>query len=467
LNRLTNRPTQPSPEDGQARFERFNLSENPFPANPIVNQHSTDKRINGSVYEGQIRTKEYNQIADCFLKSPQSDPNHLRLGYIMDTSYIGRGNGKSAFLVNLQQDINKDYCMDISEGVNKCFAVYLTPEPGGRTKTFLSLVDLVFDSICDGGIIQTCLAILRLDAIRELGFENRISPAATEQEIIANLGSAEWYKNQSIDYSQIAHHMRSNAHLQKLSPDFPLLAEGNSLLSEPTGSSEYARHYYECLHKGKERLDFVFTHLVRLFQAAGFNGAYVLVDDFERVPSFQSARQKTDFALELRSCLFDGLTSNARIGFYNFLLVLHAGVPRLIRDAWDQSGMSNRAPIEPPVAAKHVIPFEKLSRRHAVLLLHKYLAEYRITSTDTNDLSPFNAGAVGRIGALSEYNAAKMLKMAYELLEKAAASGEQAMIDEAFVDAAKVEASVDSEAGIRGIQETSTVDLVRKAKDAD
>jgi hypothetical protein len=103
--------------------------------------------------------------------------------------------------------------------------------------------------------------------------------------------------------------------------------------------------HYEQLKRGAERLTFVFSHLVRLFQAADFNGAYLLVDDFERIPDFQSARQKRDFALELRSVLFDGLYLNARAGFFNFLLVLHAGVPRLISEAWQESGMETRSPI--------------------------------------------------------------------------------------------------------------------------
>jgi len=145
---------------------------------------------------------------------------------------------------------------------------------------------------------------------------------------------------------------------------------------------------------------------VLFFQAAGFNGAYVLVDDFERIPDFQSARQKRDFALELRSCLFDGLFTNAKIGFYNMILVLHAGVQRLIEEAWAASGMENRAPISPAIDSSHVVAFEKLSEQHASLLLQKYLAEYRITYSGDR-LSPFNDEAVRLIGEMSEYNASK------------------------------------------------------------
>ena len=65
----------------------------------------------------------------------------------MDTSYIGRGNGKSAFLVNLYNDINQDFGLDLSNNLNKCFAVLVSPELGGRTKTFSSFIDRFFDVI--------------------------------------------------------------------------------------------------------------------------------------------------------------------------------------------------------------------------------------------------------------------------------------------------------------------------------
>src|SRR5215213_10255819 len=160
MSRLLRKPAQTVAVERPGRFEKFNLTENPFPSEPVVNKDSQDRRINGDIFEAEIRRKEYDQIVANFLTQPQSNPNHLRLGYIIDTSYIGRGNGKSAFLVNLQQDINREYCLDISGEANKCFAVYVTPEPGGRTKTFLSLVDLLFEAILRSNVIENCLAIL-------------------------------------------------------------------------------------------------------------------------------------------------------------------------------------------------------------------------------------------------------------------------------------------------------------------
>ena len=190
----------------------------------------------------------------------------------------------------------------------------------------------------------------------------------------------------------------------------------------------------------------------------------MLVDDFERIPDFQSARQKRDFALELRSCLFDGLLFQRTIRFLQFDTCLARGGPRLIEDAWAQSGMENRAPISPTTASKHLIPFEKLSKDHASLLLKKYLAEYRINAEATAPLFPFTENAISKIGELFEYNAAKMLKMAYDLLDKASEIKEQTQIDEGFVNRNKGTPQEASDKAIPTIENADSTDLQKKAR---
>jgi hypothetical protein len=61
--------------------------------------------------------------------------------------------------------INSNYCLDISDNINKCFCLYLSPEPGGRTKSFHNLVDLIANSIFASNIIKNSLSILRLEAL--------------------------------------------------------------------------------------------------------------------------------------------------------------------------------------------------------------------------------------------------------------------------------------------------------------
>lgn len=469
MKRLLWKPTPQNEPESEGRFEKFNLTENPFPSEPSVNKDSTDKRINGDIYDVEIRRKEYDQIEANFLRQRQSDPNHLRLGYIIDTSYIGRGNGKSAFLVNLLQTINKGFCQDISNGVNKCFAAYVAPEPGGRTKTFGSFVDAMFAAITRSDIVKISLAMLRLEAI--MGLYPNVDFGVDWQDestAISSLNSREWFEKHSIDLAKISGRILESKYLQDLPSHFPLFRGRGGLFSPPfVSQSDFEQYYVDDLKRGKDRLDFVFSHLIRFFQAAGFNGAYILVDDFERIPDFQSARQKKDFALELRSCLFDGSYLNARLGFYTFLLVLHAGVPRLISDAWAESGMENRAPISPQTTSKHIIPFQKLSPDHAVRLIEKYLSEYRSPGKECDTLFPFTKEAVGMIGELSEYNAAKILRTAYDLLDRAADIPYQMNIDGKFINDNRGVLEAVSDRGALTIENAESIDLLRKAQNRD
>lgn len=468
MSRLLRKPLEVQNLDGPSKFQKFNLSENPFPSEPAVNKDSSDKRINGGIFEIEIRRKEYEQIVNSFLRSPQSNPNHLRLGYIIDTSYIGRGNGKSSFLVNLQKQINKDFCLDVSNELNKCFALYVTPEPGGRTKTFPVLVDLIFDAILRSKIIESCLATLRLDSMSKLSILGSIADEEDEGKLVSSLNTEKWFGDNGYDIGKINDEILKNDVLQKLPSVFPLFRGRNSFFKPFITKNDFKNYYFNELKRGKERLEFLFSHLVYFFQAASFNGAYILIDDFERIPEFQSARQKKDFAAEIRSCLFDGLYTNARVGFYNFILVLHAGVERTIQDAWVASGMENRAPISPKIDSGHIIPFEKLSKDHASLLIKKYLEEYRMNKVSDDMLFPFTECAIAKIGALAEYNATNILKMAYNLLDRASEISDSTVtIDAKFVSQNMSDQETDGYKSAPAIENAESTDLQKKANKID
>jgi len=466
MSKLTRKPSQIQRPDALARFQKFYLTDNPFPAEPYVNQDSVDKRVNGGIYETEIHKAEFQQITNNFLKKSQSDPNHLRLGYIIDESYIGRGNGKSAFLVNLKQIIDQEYCLDFSEGKNKCFAVYVSPEAGGRTKTFPAFVDILFNSIVKSDIIKNCLAMLRLDAMKRI-YENfdEVIKSMDDEDLVNNLNTEEWFVKNHFDIATIAEEIYGNSFLQQLPSEFPLFQGRSSFMSRFVSTTHFIDYYRNTLKKSADRINFVFSNLVDFYLSAGFNGAYILVDDFERIPDFQSERQKRDFALQLRSCLFDGSYSSARTGFYDFMLVLHAGVPRLVADAWSLSGMEHRVPMLPKISSNHIIRFEKLSKKHAILLLRKYLSEYRIEGSKPDyPLFPFTEDAVQRIGELSEYNAARILKMANELLEKAAESEDVKSINPSFINKSLDMLEEDSSARVPIIKKGEALDLQKKAK---
>ncbi|MBF0578115.1 hypothetical protein [Dysgonomonas sp. GY617] len=415
--------------DDKNIYESYNLKENPFPVSPFINQEIEDKRYNGDIYEASIRNIEESKIEDNFLKIPQTDPNHIRVGYIHDTSYVGRGNGKSSFALNLIKKINKSFCLDISGGVNKCFGLYVCPEPSGKTKTFSNFLDIWAEAIFNSNIkiIDYALAALRLDAILNL-FSDKITEEelADEKGIVENMNSLEWFNTRKIPYDEISSYLtKNNEFFNKITATTPFRKRYTSYnnLSHKIISTENIREYYKELKKENEKINFIFNDLVYLFLAAGFNGAYIIVDDFERIPDFQSDRLKRDFAFELRTNFFDGVSANSKLGFYNLLLMLHAGVPRLVEKAWSDSGMEQRSSISSSTNAPHIVHFNKLDKQRAISLIKKYLSEFRITNEDS--ISPFTEEAIAKIGEEKEYNAAQMLSLACMLLENCAKEGKK------------------------------------------
>ncbi len=462
MSNLLRKPKQGDKKEVKAKYEHLNLIENPFPNTPYVNKNNTDNRYNGRIYESRVREKEHKQIIDNFIKFPQSDQNHIRLGYLLDYSFVGRGNGKSAFALNLINEINTDYCLDISNELNKCFGLHITPEPSGRTKTFYSFTDLIFDAIIEKGIINYCLASLRLEAINEVYPDKVLGKFKNDEDLIFSLNDLNWFRDNEIEVGAISKEIYKNEFLEKMSSSFPLTRDRGSFYSTLLScEKDFKKYYYETLKKGKDRITFLFNDLVLFFESAGFNGAYLIIDDFERIPDFQSEKLKQEFALELRTNFFDGILENAKIGFYNLILILHAGVPRLVEKAWAISGMNRRSPMNDD--SRHTVRFDKLSVDHAVLMLEKYLEEYRLNPKEKDTLHPFTIEAVKIISEKSELNASTILEKVYGLIEDAVADGVD-KIDEEYVRSKLGKIDEDTIKEKDDILSESTADLFKKSK---
>lgn len=448
-----------------SKYEKYSLMENPFPTMASVNESSPEKKYNGSIYEESIREEEYKKLLNNFLEIPQINPDHLRLGFLSDTSYIGRGNGKTSFLVNLMRLINTDYCLNISNNNNKCFSVYFSPDGGGAVKTFERFVDYFFNAIVKSNLINECLATLRYEAISELGWENLDieEQFKSDEDIINKLTNDDWFKNNVTHYKrEVAQQIFTNKELASLPPDFPLYKD-LTILTKLVNQNDFENHF-KIIKGEKLKLEFIFTHLVNFFIASGFNGSYILVDDFERIPDFQSAMQKKDFAIQLRTVLFDGGYLNSKIGFYNFIIALHAGVPRLLQEAWGLAGMDQRVALSGSTAGqtRHIINFEKINDKHAIKLVRKYLNEYREANFIKSELLPFNSKSITVIANNSEMNISRILQNASNILEFAIETDAEEINEILVANFFAKDGKIDSNEDMKTISATPSINLASK-----
>jgi hypothetical protein len=295
-----------------------------------------------------------------------------------------------------------------------------------------------------------------------------------DEVLINSLNSHDWYNTSdfsSLDLmkKEINEEIFKNAILDQMNESFPLMRNKKSF-TKIVNQKDFEDHYNQL--KGEtQRLEFVFNDLVAMFIAAGFNGSYVLVDDFERIPEFQSGIQRKDFITQLRTVLYDGLYLNAKVGFYNFIFALHAGIPRLIQEAWALAGLEQRVPLNPKYKEpKHIIVFDKINAKHVELLLKKYLKEFRIdeSKTDKLDLYPFTQSAAKAIGILNEFNASKILQFSCNILDFAV-SKSYPLIDETIVKEYSEQSAykTDGDKKEQDISNTESVNLMDKSNTND
>jgi len=260
----------------------------------------------------------------------------------------------------------------------------------------------------------------------------------------------------------------SNEYLKDIGKEFPLYFDKSRFNFTGLISQNNFVKFYKQLKKSQEKYDFIFNDLVALFLASGFNGSYLILDDFERIPYHQSEKQKREFALDIRTNLFDGIRLNSKIGFYNFLLIFHAGVPRLIEKSWGNSGMEQRCPVTNINRdSKHVVFFEKMDSNNAILMIKKYLEEYRIDKQDEakSGLYPFSEDAIKKIGEMSEFNASQILRSANQVLDKAAQEKIESISADFVKNILNPEEQDEDEIKTDIISDDKYTDLINKAKD--
>ena len=141
-------------------------------------------------------------------------------------------------------------------------------------------------------------------------------------------------------------------------------------------------------------------------------------------------------------------------------MVLHAGVPRLIEESWAVSGMNRRSPMNDE--SRQTIRFDNLTVEHAILMLEKYLEEYRTEEIDDN-LHPFTKEAVRLISERAELNASTIIEKAYTLIERAVEE-KICLIDEEFVNAQLGQVIDEAKDSKEDISSESSEDLFKKSK---
>jgi len=393
----------------QKKYEKFNLKDNPFPYDPIVVPDAEDIRKNGTIYNEQIKSDEFNNFKSKLLDQDLNS-NNIRLAYLIDSAYTGRGNGKSAFLVHMQKIINEDYGEKLSNGKNKVFAVYVRPEPGENISRFWQLSEKIIRQMAKGNIFKDCMITLRYLGLSKMR-HTKVLKNLKKDEDFEKLLDDKWLVENKVNVANLRSKM--DELLTTAGISYELI---RFILISPYKTSDSIVNY-ACNRpdswKKKNISNFLFDELVRFFIMMNYNGAYILLDEFEKIVDIQKVLEKDELASEIRQFFLEGNQQGPILGFFMLIMAMHPGVPRLIIESWEKSGLNARAPL--PTKGEdgpHVVFFNNLQKENIRVLIKEYLDNFRLNKLSENDIAPFEEESIIKIAELANSNAAKTLRFA-------------------------------------------------------
>jgi hypothetical protein len=163
----------------------------------------------------------------------------------------------------------------------------------------------------------------------------------------------------------------------------------------------------------------VFNDLVNLFTIAGFTRGLILVDEVEKIVTKQNIKERRTFVELIRHYFVDGPCENTQQHFYGLLLTIHPYIQELLAPHWEAAGLDRFAPLSRELADRYTVYFRPLQKDSAVPLVREYLNSARMADEDDESLAPLDGAAVEEALVLSGGVPGKMLKLLYEVVEKA------------------------------------------------
>jgi hypothetical protein len=390
-------------------YQIYGFSQNPFPdkASIVIGSDEDLPYLPG------LRAKEEEKFEELMIPHPDH-PHPQSIGFLMDyATRRGRGIGKTVFLNWQRERIMDDFGDSLTDSTHVLFAIHVTPVPG-RTRKFWHFTQLIAETLNEQEVIAKALWRLRF-------FSGIVPEEILEQTISSpadTIGNDAWLRSQGVDVDfKLAHHIQRQLEQAGIRSD---VAKSLALLGhDPTmwnGRFLAQQSDYRWRNEGAK---LVFDDLIHLFTLAGFTRGLILVDEVEKIVTKQNIKERRTFVELLRYYFVDGPCENTRQDFYGLFLTIHPYLQELLAPHWETAGLDRFAPLSREFAENCTVYFEPLQRDSAVPLVQVYLDDARIDDCSKGALNPLDEPAVEEALALSGGVPGKMLKLLYEVMERA------------------------------------------------
>jgi hypothetical protein len=406
------RKSQVLPSEKENPFERFGLSQNPFPNRPSIVIGSDNLP-----YLPDLRAQEEQQFEDLMIPRPDRPTTRI-ITFLMDyATRRGRGIGKTVFLNHQRKRIMDDLGNSLTDGSHVLFAVHILPLPGA-TRKFWQFARLIAEAMNEQGVIATALWRLR-------AFSGMIPDAILEQardDPEETIGNDMWLREKGVDVDfQLARFVRTELERVGVRPE---IAEALARFGRAPSAwqASFLAHQTDFRWR-TEGTKLVFDDLVRLFIRAGFSKGLLLADEMEKIVTEQNIRERRTFVELIRYHFVDGLCENTRRDFYSLFLTIHPYLQELLAPHWEAAGLDRFAALSREFAEQYTVYFNPLKQESAEPLVKVYLDNSRLSNDQKGSLTPFDKSAVEEALVRSGGVPGRMLTLLYHVMERAAKEG--------------------------------------------
>jgi len=398
-------------QDTINKYAKYGFSQNPFPIDPTVKPFSEDRRENGSIFLEELRSEELEEFKQRIINS------RTKIGFLMDyAAYKGRGIGKTAFMNYVKNEINRDLGDNMSNGTEVLYAVYVSPSPEKRERTMSLIARNIYTSMLNSGLFHVIFS--RLRAFSEIVPDTVLSEIDSPSDYQDTICNDEWLTQKGVDINKL------NSIVSKKLYDIgiPILFEERNLFGSDSFSSFY--QFFSSFAIGdyawkREGCTMVFDTLVRLLKEADITHCIILLDEVEKIVTYQNFAEKRAFCDSLRNYFIDGPSINAVSSYYKLFMTIHPNSQELLMPHWQSAGLERFSDLGGNTAKDNTVFFRPIQKtgEMAKKLTLIYMDNAQ-ADRDIESISPFTENALDAIMLKAQMVPGRFLKYMYNAIEK-------------------------------------------------
>jgi hypothetical protein len=425
----------------------YGLKDYPFPLLALFSATSPDPRRNGTIYDSEFRKSEEERFFRLFVQ-PVNGDEAVHLGFIrLDPQAGGRGTGKSCFLHRLMERVNsqdwRDWPTTPDDPQLNSLAVYLLPEPR-KQRQFWQLARLVFEAMAEQDLLSCVDVELRAAMFFKLvPYEARSALLRDHQQeasdslkepvrflaLMQKAGITAENFNAAVDAElrRIGDEVPDNGFRDVfVKADCSLVKLWRDWSDDYTATSDYTWR--------KSGVSWLVNGLVPILILANYRRFILLVDEFEKIYSSQTGREREDFLDALRQHFYERDSVASRLSFITTVLTIHPSMDVYLSKEWSRVGLDNIAPLSPDRLDQIAVKLGHSDSESLKHLIITYLDYYRVDGDkNKGKLYPFSEDAFQPVFSAARFYPRGVLWYAHQIIGKALKEGVAPLITQDYV----------------------------------